>query len=140
MARKKAKPAARRKTGRKRIGAVGSLMDGVIAPIVGAVGAQLVTNSFLKNASPLVKAAVPAGIGFFLVKFTSKPLTKGIGAGMLAVGGAALVNSFSGRIAQTVSGILPAMDAVSGPGMLQSSSALAGGSMSKYAIMEAATV
>lgn len=126
---------------RKRVGAISktTLVDTVAAPIIGAIAGQLLASKLFAKQSETIKAAIPTGLGVFLVSMGNKPFIKGIGAGMIATGGAALATSLSGNLTQKIAGLLPSSDAISGT--LPAMDAVSGteNNFSKFATLEAAT-
>ena len=95
MARRKK---ASRKTSRRRrmsgIGAVGSMASSVLYAVAGGVMAGAVTKYLPASLNDKVKSAIPVAVGLFLPKFVKGNAGAGIGAGMVAVGGLKLVQSF----------------------------------------------
>jgi len=95
MARRKK---ASRKTSRRRrmsgIGAVGSMASSVLYAVAGGVMAGAVTKYLPSTLNDKVKSAIPVAVGLFLPKFIKGNAGTGIGAGMVAVGGLKLIQSF----------------------------------------------
>jgi hypothetical protein len=104
MARRKK---ASRKTSRRRrmsgIGAVGSMASSVLYAVAGGVMAGAVTKYLPASLNDKVKSAIPVAVGLFLPKFVKGSAGAGIGAGMVAVGGLKLVQSFG--VLNGISGI-----------------------------------
>ena len=94
MARRKkhAKVTHRRK--RHSMGAIGSGASMAIYAVAGAAAAQLLSKVLPSSMDDKIKAAAPLAVGFFLPKFVKGSAGQGLGAGMVAVGGLKLVQSF----------------------------------------------
>jgi len=107
--RKKAhKKAAHHRRRRHGMGAMGSTANTALYAIAGAAAAQLLGKVLPATLDDKIKAAAPVAIGFFLPKFVKGPAGQGLSAGMIAVGGLKLVQSFGvlngiGEIASDVS-------------------------------------
>lgn len=125
MARRKK---ASRKTTRRRkmsgIGAVGSMASSVLYAVAGGVMAGAVTKYLPASLNDKVKSAVPVAVGLFLPKFLKGNAGAGIGAGMVAVGGLKLIQSFG--VLNGIAGIdqpgyqVPAISGNYAPGTLDS--------------------
>ena len=93
--RKKAKKAtSRRRRSMSGIGKVGSTATSALYVIAGAAAAGYVTKMLPATLSDKVKAAIPVAAGLILPRFIKSNLGQGLGAGMVAVGGLKLVQSF----------------------------------------------
>jgi len=101
MARRK-KRVTKRKTSRRRIGAVGkgNIMD-LVAVVGGAVIGRYVAKKVLPNLDEKIKNAAVIGVGLFLPKFIKSSTGKALGTGMVAAGGLGLVGGFLPAIAGT---------------------------------------
>jgi hypothetical protein len=107
MRRRKSSSKRRAPRRRRGMGAVGGAgMTSALYTIAGAAAAAAVTK-FVPIANEKVKAAVPLALGLFLPKFIKGNVGQGLGAGMVAVGGLKLAQSF---------GVLNGVGAVDGPG------------------------
>jgi hypothetical protein len=76
------------------MGAIGSGAGMAIYAVAGAAAAQLLGKVLPASFDEKIKAAAPLALGFFLPKFVKGPIGQGLGAGMVAVGGLKLVQSF----------------------------------------------
>ena len=93
--RKKAKKAtSRRRRSMSGIGKVGSTATSALYVIAGAAAAGYVTKMLPSTLNDKVKAAIPVAAGLILPRFIKSNLGQGLGAGMVAVGGLKLVQSF----------------------------------------------
>tara|TARA_R110002126_G_scaffold288316_2_gene441948 strand:- start:1198 stop:1629 length:432 start_codon:yes stop_codon:yes gene_type:complete len=96
MRRRKA--ASKRKSYRRRrmsgIGKVGGAATSVLYTVAGAAAAQLVGKVLPAGINAKITAAVPVAVGLFLPKFVKGPAGQGLAAGMIAVGGLKLMQSF----------------------------------------------
>lgn len=93
--RKKAKKAtSRRRRSMSGIGKVGSTATSALYVIAGAAAAGYVSKMLPATLSDKVKAAIPVAAGLILPRFIKSNLGQGLGAGMVAVGGLKLVQSF----------------------------------------------
>lgn len=90
-AHKKASPRRRRMSG---MGKVGGAASTLLYTVAGAAAAQLVGKVLPASVNDKIKAAVPVAVGLFLPKFVKGPAGQGLAAGMIAVGGLKLVQSF----------------------------------------------
>jgi hypothetical protein len=90
-AAKKRSPRRRRMSG---IGKVGGAATTVLYTVAGAAAAQLVGKFLPAATNDKIKAAVPVAVGLFLPKFVKGAAGQGLAAGMIAVGGLKLVQSF----------------------------------------------
>lgn len=90
-AAKKRSPRRRRMSG---IGKVGGAASTVLYTVAGAAAAQLVGKFLPAATNDKIKAAVPVAVGLFLPKFVKGAAGQGLAAGMIAVGGLKLVQSF----------------------------------------------
>ena len=90
-AAKKRSPRRRRMSG---IGKVGGAATTVLYTVAGAAAAQLVGKFLPAATNEKIKAAVPVAVGLFLPKFVKGAAGQGLAAGMIAVGGLKLVQSF----------------------------------------------
>jgi len=101
MARRK-KRVTKRKTSRRRIGAVGkgNIMD-LVAVVGGAVIGRYVAKKVLPNLDEKIKNAAVIGVGLFLPKFIKSSTGKALGTGMIAAGGLGLAGSVLTAIAGT---------------------------------------
>lgn len=90
-AAKKRSPRRRRMSG---IGKVGGAATTVLYTVAGAAAAQLVGKFLPATVNDKIKAAVPVAVGLFLPKFVKGAAGQGLAAGMIAVGGLKLVQSF----------------------------------------------
>lgn len=150
----KAKKTARKTTRRRaRVGAIGArggfdIMGTVIAPVAGGVLAQLVAGNILKNASPMIRNVAPLAAGVALHAFGGKStFVKGLGTGMIVVGGARLAGGFLpaavGALlpgSDAVAGMLPGSDAVAGMPNLDGAAVAGMTTAMKYGLKDAATV
>jgi hypothetical protein len=98
---KKRSPRRRRSMG----GIKAAGMSSALYTIAGAAAAAAVTK-FVPIANEKIKAAVPLAVGLFLPKFIKGNAGQGLAAGMVAVGGLKLVQSF---------GVLNGVGGVDGP-------------------------
>jgi hypothetical protein len=93
--RKKAKKAtSRRRRSMSGIGKVGSTATSALYVIAGAAAAGYVSKMLPATLNDKVKAAIPVAAGLILPRFIKSSLGQGLGAGMVAVGGLKLVQSF----------------------------------------------
>lgn len=93
--RKKAKKAtSRRRRSMSGIGKVGSTATSALYVIAGAAAAGYVSKMLPATLNDKVKAAIPVAAGLILPRFIKSNLGQGLGAGMVAVGGLKLVQSF----------------------------------------------
>lgn len=101
MARRK-KRTTKRKTSRRRIGAVGknNIMD-LVALVGGAVAGRYVAKKVLPNVDERIKNAGVVALGLFLPKFIKSSTGKAVGMGMIAAGGLGLAGSVLTAIAGT---------------------------------------
>jgi hypothetical protein len=76
------------------IGKVGGAATSVLYTVAGAAAAQLVGKFLPAATNDKIKAAVPVAVGLFLPKFVKGAAGQGLAAGMIAVGGLKLVQSF----------------------------------------------
>jgi hypothetical protein len=76
------------------IGKVGGAATTVLYTVAGAAAAQLVGKFLPAATNDKIKAAVPVAVGLFLPKFVKGAAGQGLAAGMIAVGGLKLVQSF----------------------------------------------
>lgn len=107
MRRRKSSSKRRAPRRRRGMGAVGKAgMSSAIYTIAGAAAAAAVTK-FVPIANDKIKAAVPLALGLFLPKFIKGSAGQGLAAGMVAVGGLKLVQSF---------GVLNGVGGVDAPG------------------------
>jgi hypothetical protein len=99
MARRK-KRTMKRKTSRRRIGAVGkgNIMD-LVSVVAGAVIGRYVAKKVLPNLDEKIKNAAVIGVGLFLPKLMKSSTGKALGTGMVAAGGLGLVGGFLPAIA-----------------------------------------
>jgi hypothetical protein len=89
--------AAKKRSPRRRmsgIGKVGGAATTVLYTVAGAAAAQLVGKFLPAATNDKIKAAVPVAVGLFLPKFVKGAAGQGLAAGMIAVGGLKLVQSF----------------------------------------------
>jgi hypothetical protein len=111
MARRKRthhKKAAHHRRKRHSMGAIGSTANTALYAIAGAAAAQLLGKVLPSTLDDKIKAAAPLAVGFFLPKFVKGPAGAGLSAGMFAIGGLKLVQSFGvlngiGAVASDVS-------------------------------------
>lgn len=97
MARRKAhhkKPVHHRRRKMSGIGAMGSTASTAMYAVAGAAAAQLLSKVLPSTLDAKIQAAAPVAIGLFLPKFIKGEAGKGLAAGMIAVGGLKLVQSF----------------------------------------------
>ena len=93
--RKKAKKAtSRRRRSMSGIGKVGSTATSALYVIAGAAAAGYVSKMLPATLNDKVKAAIPVAAGLILPRFIKSNLGQGLGAGLVAVGGLKLVQSF----------------------------------------------
>lgn len=95
MARRKKQ--SRKSSPRRRrsgMGAIGGGASMAIYAVAGAAAAQLLSKVLPSSMDDKIKAAAPLAVGFFLPKFVKGAAGQGIGAGMVAIGGLKLVQSF----------------------------------------------
>jgi len=90
-AAKKRSPRRRRMSG---IGKVGGAATTVLYTVAGAAAAQLVGKFLPAATNDKIKAAVPVAVGLFLPRVVKGAAGQGLAAGMIAVGGLKLVQSF----------------------------------------------
>ena len=95
MRRRKAhKKATHRRRRMSGMGKVGGAASTVLYTVAGAAAAQLVGKVLPASVNDKIKAAVPVAVGLFLPKFVKGAAGQGRAAGMIAVGGLKLVQSF----------------------------------------------
>ena len=97
MARRKAhhkKPVHHRRRRMSGVGAIGSTASTAMYAVAGAAAAQLLSKVLPSTLDAKIQAAAPVAIGLFLPKFIKGDAGKGLAAGMIAVGGLKLVQSF----------------------------------------------
>jgi len=106
MARRKhhAKKHTHRRRFSHRMGAVSSMATNALAIIAGGVAARFVSNtvastmttsgSTVSQTTKYVSAAAPIALGFFMPKLVKSSFGQGLGAGMIAVGGLSLAQTF----------------------------------------------
>jgi hypothetical protein len=101
MARRKRKT-SRRKSSRRRMGAVGKAnIQATLGIIAGAIAGRLVAKKLLPNVDERIKNAGVVVLGAAVFPNLIKgELGKAIGNGMVAVGGAGLVGSFIPALGQ----------------------------------------
>ena len=116
MRRRKAAKKAPRRRRMSGMGKVGGAASTVLYTVAGAAAAQLVGKFLPAATNDKIKAAVPVAVGLFLPKFVKGAAGQGLAAGMIAVGGLKLVQSFGvlngiGALASDVNYKLPAVAA-----------------------------
>jgi hypothetical protein len=94
MRRRKAAKRSPRRRRMSGIGKVGGAASTVLYTVAGAAAAQLVGKFLPAATNDKIKAAVPVAVGLFLPKFVKGAAGQGLAAGMIAVGGLKLVQSF----------------------------------------------
>lgn len=94
MRRRKAAKKSPRRRRMSGIGKVGGAATTVLYTVAGAAAAQLVGKFLPATVNDKIKAAVPVAVGLFLPKFVKGAAGQGLAAGMIAVGGLKLVQSF----------------------------------------------
>lgn len=94
MRRRKAAKKSSRRRRMSGIGKVGGAATSVLYTVAGAAAAQLVGRFLPAATNDKIKAAVPVAVGLFLPKFVKGAAGQGLAAGMIAVGGLKLVQSF----------------------------------------------
>ena len=94
MRRRKAAKKAPRRRRMSGIGKVGGAATSVLYTVAGAAAAQLVGKFLPAATNDKIKAAVPVAVGLFLPRFVKGAAGQGLAAGMIAVGGLKLVQSF----------------------------------------------
>ena len=94
MRRRKAARKSPRRRRMSGIGKVGGAASTVLYTVAGAAAAQLVGKFLPAATNDKIKAAVPVAVGLFLPKFVKGAAGQGLAAGMIAVGGLKLVQSF----------------------------------------------
>jgi len=94
MRRRKAAKKSSRRRRMSGIGKVGGAATSVLYTVAGAAAAQLVGKFLPAATNDKIKAAVPVAVGLFLPKFVKGAAGQGLAAGMIAVGGLKLVQSF----------------------------------------------
>jgi len=95
MRRRKAyKKSTHRRRRMSGMGKVGGAASTVLYTVAGAAAAQLVGKVLPASVNDKIKAAVPVAVGLFLPKFVKGAAGQGLAAGMIAVGGLKLVQSF----------------------------------------------
>jgi len=95
MRRRKAhKKATHRRRRMSGMGKAGSAASTLLYTVAGAAAAQLVGKVLPASVNDKIKAAVPVAVGLFLPKFVKGAAGQGLAAGMIAVGGLKLVQSF----------------------------------------------
>lgn len=101
MARKKRKT-SRRRTSRRRMGAVGKAnIQATLGIIAGAIAGRLVATKLLPNVDSRIKSAGVVVLGSMVFpRLIKGELGKAIGNGMVAAGGAGLVGSFIPALGQ----------------------------------------
>ena len=106
--RKAHKKVSHRRRKMSGIGAIGgTAMTGVYA-IAGAAAAQFVAKMLPATMDEKIKAAIPLAAGLFLPKLVKGSAGAGLGAGMVAVGGLKLVQSFG--VLNGIGAISPLVD------------------------------
>jgi hypothetical protein len=94
MRRRKAAKKSSRRRRMSGIGKVGGAASTVLYTVAGAAAAQLVGKFLPAATNDKIKAALPVAVGLFLPKFVKGAAGQGLAAGMIAVGGLKLVQSF----------------------------------------------
>ena len=94
MRRRKAAKKSPRRRRMSGMGKVGGAASTVLYTVAGAAAAQLVGKFLPAATNDKIKAAVPVAVGLFLPKFVTGAAGQGLAAGMIAVGGLKLVQSF----------------------------------------------
>lgn len=95
MRRRKAhKKVSHRRRRMSGLGKVGGAASSILYTVAGAAAAQLVGKVLPAATNDKIKAAVPVAVGLFLPKFVKGAAGQGLAAGMIAVGGLKLVQSF----------------------------------------------
>jgi hypothetical protein len=94
MRRRKAAKKSPRRRRMFGMGKVGGAASTVLYTVAGAAAAQLVGKVLPASVNDKIKAAVPVAVGLFLPKFVKGAAGQGLAAGMIAVGGLKLVQSF----------------------------------------------
>ena len=94
MRRRKAARKSPRRRRMSGMGKVGGAASTVLYTVAGAAAAQLVGKFLPAATNDKIKAAVPVAVGLFLPKFVKGAAGQGLAAGMIAVGGLKLVQSF----------------------------------------------
>jgi hypothetical protein len=94
MRRRKAAKKSPRRRRMSGMGKVGGAASTVLYTVAGAAAAQLVGKFLPAATNEKIKAAVPVAVGLFLPKFVKGAAGQGLAAGMIAVGGLKLVQSF----------------------------------------------
>jgi len=99
MARRK-KRTTKRRSSRRRIGAVGkgNIMD-LLGVVAGAVIGRYVAKKVMPKIDEKIKNAAVVGIGLFLPKLVKSSTGKALGTGMIAAGGMGLVSELLPSIA-----------------------------------------
>ena len=93
--RRKAKKAtSRRRRSMSGLGKVGSSATSALYVIAGAAAAGYVSKMLPDSLGDKVKAAIPVAAGILLPRFIKSSVGQGLGAGMVAVGGLKLFQSF----------------------------------------------
>ena len=116
MRRRKAARKSPRRRRMSGMGKVGGAASTVLYTVAGAAAAQLVGKFLPAATNDKIKAAVPVAVGLFLPKFVKGAAGQGLAAGMIAVGGLKLVQSFGvlngiGAVSSTVDYKAPAIAA-----------------------------
>jgi len=87
-----------KKTTHKRrsrsMGKIGGGASMALYAVAGAAAAQLLTKVLPDSINDKIKAAAPVAVGLFLPKFVKGSIGQGLAAGMVAIGGLKLVQSF----------------------------------------------
>jgi hypothetical protein len=94
MRRRKAAKKAPRRRRMSGMGKVGGTASTVLYTVAGAAAAQLVGKVLPASFNEKIKAAVPVAVGLFLPRFVKGTAGQGLAAGMIAVGGLKLIQSF----------------------------------------------
>jgi hypothetical protein len=94
MRRRKAAKKSPRRRRMSGMGKVGGAASTVLYTVAGAAAAQLVGKFLPAATNDKIKAAIPVAVGLFLPKFVKGAAGQGLAAGMIAVGGLKLVQSF----------------------------------------------
>ena len=98
MARRKAhhkkKTVHHRRRRMSGVGSMGSTASTAMYAVAGAAAAQLLSKVLPSSLDSKIQAAAPVALGLFLPKFIKGEAGKGLAAGMIAVGGLKLVQSF----------------------------------------------
>jgi hypothetical protein len=108
--KRKSKKAHRRHHRAHRMSGVSGTIQTAAFTIVGAAAAKAVSKIIPSSLPAVVQSAIPIAVGVMVPKFVKGPSGQAIGAGMVAVGGLGIIQSFG--ILKGVGVLPPAVAAV----------------------------